>query len=111
VWHELWGIYVKFMSNVKDLIVNRSSLEMPDAGQRAITAIPTYLIRILKAKHSFTKSSFVTPLLVSQRLTYDTKVEKKCCVHLDREILEIILPGPQAASVTIFFYRIYKCIH
>jgi hypothetical protein len=30
---------VKFMSNV--LIVNRSSLEMPDAGQRAITEIPT----------------------------------------------------------------------
>jgi hypothetical protein len=34
------GISVKFMSNV--LIVNRSSLEMPDAaGQRAITVIPT----------------------------------------------------------------------
>jgi hypothetical protein len=31
------GISVKFMSNV--LIVNRSSLEMPDAGQRPITAI------------------------------------------------------------------------
>jgi hypothetical protein len=30
---------VKFMSNV--LIFNRSSPEMPDAGQRAITAIPT----------------------------------------------------------------------
>jgi hypothetical protein len=38
------GISVKFMSNV--LIVNRSSPEIPDAGQRAIiiitiTAIPT----------------------------------------------------------------------
>jgi hypothetical protein len=33
-------ISVKLMSNV--LIVNRSSLEMPDAGQRAIiTTIPT----------------------------------------------------------------------
>jgi hypothetical protein len=33
------GISVKFVSNV--LIVNRSSLKMPDAGQRAITAMPT----------------------------------------------------------------------
>jgi hypothetical protein len=33
------GIFVKFMSNV--LIVNRSSLEMLDASQRAIAAIPT----------------------------------------------------------------------
>jgi hypothetical protein len=33
------GICVKFMSNV--LIVNRrSSLEMSDAGQRAVTSIP-----------------------------------------------------------------------
>jgi type IV secretory pathway component VirB8 len=39
-------------------------------GQRAITAIPT------KKKNSFTKSFFVTLLFVSQRLTYDTKVEK-----------------------------------
>jgi hypothetical protein len=44
---------------------------MPDAAaaQRAITAI-----RI--KKNNFTKSSFVTLLLVSQRLTYDAKVEK-----------------------------------
>jgi hypothetical protein len=33
------GISVKFMSNI--LIVNRSSLEMSDVCQRAITAIPT----------------------------------------------------------------------
>jgi hypothetical protein len=40
VWHELWcDISVKFISNV--FIVNRSSLEMPDAGQRAIKTIPT----------------------------------------------------------------------
>jgi hypothetical protein len=72
VWHELWWhfceIYVKFQIV---FIVNRSSLKMPDAAaaQRAITAI-----RI--KKNNFTKSSFVTLLLVSQRLTYDAKVEK-----------------------------------
>jgi hypothetical protein len=33
------GISVKFMSNV--LIVNRSSIEIPDAEQHAIAAIPT----------------------------------------------------------------------
>jgi hypothetical protein len=45
---------------------------MPDAAaaQRAITAIR------IKKKNNFTKSSFVTLLLVSQRLTYDAKVEK-----------------------------------
>jgi hypothetical protein len=41
---------------------------MPDAGQRAITAIPTYqhtnVIRIKKE-----------PKTVSQKLTYDTKIE------------------------------------
>jgi hypothetical protein len=45
------------------------------AGQRAITAIPTQYV-FKKKKNSFTKSFFVTLLFVSQRLTYDTKVEK-----------------------------------
>jgi hypothetical protein len=37
----------------------------------------TNVIRI-KKKNSFTKSFFVTPLLVSQKLNYYTKVEKLC---------------------------------
>jgi hypothetical protein len=45
---------------------------MPDAGQRAITAIPTLYVY----KKKKTTVSFVRLLLVSQRLTYDTKVEK-----------------------------------
>jgi hypothetical protein len=46
---------------------------MADAGQRSMYKKP---------KNSFTKSSFVTLLLVSQRLTYDTKVEKFCLFFL-----------------------------
>jgi hypothetical protein len=74
------GVFVKYvcqMSNV--LIVNRGSLEIPATGQRAISAIPTYLIRIKKNKTSFTKSSFVTLL----NALYDTKVENS---YLCKEI-------------------------
>jgi hypothetical protein len=63
------------MSNV--LIVNRSCR---DAGRRRRPASyysNTNVIRIKKKnKNSFTKSSFVTLLLVSQNALYDTKVEK-----------------------------------
>jgi hypothetical protein len=69
------GISVKF-SQMSNVLIVRSSLEMPDAGQRAITAI----LKKKKQKH-FYKSSFGTLLLVSQKLIYDTKAEKNLLFH------------------------------
>jgi hypothetical protein len=67
---------VKFMSNV--LIINRSSLQMPDGGRRAYysntNVICTYIL--IKKKTVSQKSSYVTLLLVSQNALYDTKFEK-----------------------------------
>jgi hypothetical protein len=71
------GISVKFMSNV--LIVDRSSLEMP-CYYRNSNVIHTYK---KKTKTVSTKSSFVTLLLVLQRLTYDKK--KECLTPLDTQ--------------------------
>jgi hypothetical protein len=52
---------------------------MPDAAPASVL-LQQYQRNMYKKKNknSFTKSSFLTLLLVSQRLTYDTKVEKIC---------------------------------
>jgi hypothetical protein len=53
---------------------------MPDAAPASVL-LQQYqrnMYKKKKNKNSFTKSSFLTLLLVSQRFTYDTKVEKNC---------------------------------
>jgi hypothetical protein len=54
------GISAKFMSNINVLIVNRRSLEIPDAGQRATSFSNNNVPNTYKKKNknSFTKSSF-----------------------------------------------------
>jgi hypothetical protein len=59
--------------------MGRNAGRWPEArGRPAYYYSNTNVIRIKKKtnKNNFTKSSFVTLILVSQRLTYDTKVEK-----------------------------------
>jgi hypothetical protein len=51
---------------------------MPDAAPASVLLQQYQRNMYKKNKNSFTKSSFLTLLLVSQRFTYDTKVEKNC---------------------------------
>jgi hypothetical protein len=70
------GISVKFMSNAK--CFNWSSLEMSDAAPVSVLLQQyqrnTYVCIKKEPKNGFTKSSFVTLLLVLQNALYDTKV-------------------------------------